>query len=159
MDFLWALLLLGTILLFGLLLLAAWAIHYHISRTEIPPGIPEPFQLRCLHCLLIMGFGLVSLFLMSKENLCWQCMPAINWTENGPLPSWKTYYLSCKIPRDGSSGQDSPWGSVHLCSEHNSACWLLSWIQKASSLDLTQLSLPVNAPVPHSFWEPVWFNS
>ncbi|XP_077167574.1 arylacetamide deacetylase-like 4 [Paroedura picta] len=68
MDFLWALSLLGSILLTVLFLLAAWAVYYHISRTDIPPGISQPFQLRFLHCMVVMCFGLV--YILKKLHLC-----------------------------------------------------------------------------------------
>nr|XP_056721524.1 arylacetamide deacetylase-like 4 [Euleptes europaea] len=68
MDFLWALSLLGTVLLTAILLLVTWAVHYHVSHTEMPPGISHPFQLRFLHCLLIMTFGLA--YILKKMRVC-----------------------------------------------------------------------------------------
>ncbi|XP_042336352.1 arylacetamide deacetylase-like 4 [Sceloporus undulatus] len=60
MDFLWVLMVFGTILFLGLSLLAIWAVYFHLSNTDIPPKVSQPFKLRVLHCLLIMLFGLVA---------------------------------------------------------------------------------------------------
>ncbi|XP_060115124.1 arylacetamide deacetylase-like 4 [Heteronotia binoei] len=68
MDFLWVLSWLGIVLLTGFLLLAVWAVYYHISQTEIPPGISQPLQLRFLHCLLIMAFALAHI--LKKLHIC-----------------------------------------------------------------------------------------
>ncbi|XP_015264339.1 PREDICTED: arylacetamide deacetylase-like 4, partial [Gekko japonicus] len=92
MDFFWVLLLLWTILLTGFLLLATWAIHYHIAHTEIPSGISEPFQLRCLHCLLIMAFGLAHIL---KKTHLWTDYKFLRLAMAG-IPPLKNPQLSIK---------------------------------------------------------------
>ncbi|XP_054857719.1 arylacetamide deacetylase-like 4 [Eublepharis macularius] len=68
MNFTWALSWLGTSLLIAFLLMIAWAVLYHISCTEIPSGMSQRFQLRCLHFLLIFAFGLVNV--LRKLHVC-----------------------------------------------------------------------------------------
>lgn len=61
MGLLWALLsLVATIASTGLGLLLAWAVYYHLSMTEMPPGICQPFKVRLLHILVLTSYGLVS---------------------------------------------------------------------------------------------------
>uniref|UniRef100_A0A452J378 Alpha/beta hydrolase fold-3 domain-containing protein n=1 Tax=Gopherus agassizii TaxID=38772 RepID=A0A452J378_9SAUR len=51
----------AEILIVSFILVAAWAIYYELSYSEIPPGVEQPGKLRILHCLLIFSCGHLQL--------------------------------------------------------------------------------------------------
>ncbi|XP_042334578.1 arylacetamide deacetylase-like 4 [Sceloporus undulatus] len=51
-------------------LLFSWALYYHFSTTEMPPGICQPLKIRILHILGIMTYSLGNI--LWKMGLCSQ---------------------------------------------------------------------------------------
>ncbi|XP_048374583.1 arylacetamide deacetylase-like 4 [Sphaerodactylus townsendi] len=50
------------------LTLLAWATYYHLSTSEVPPGVCQPLKVRFLHITVVMVFGLDYIFW--KMGLC-----------------------------------------------------------------------------------------
>ncbi|CAM4683724.1 unnamed protein product [Caretta caretta] len=52
----------AEILIVSFTLVAAWAIYYDLSNSEIPPGVEQPGKLRILHCLMVIVCFLGKIF-------------------------------------------------------------------------------------------------